>query len=64
MSHKKECGDCSKYREEGHNYCRVCGNHLTAGTVQMPPRPVMYHTNEQYCGHCGGPKRLCKCLAH
>jgi hypothetical protein len=40
--------DCS-----GHDYCRMCGSHLTATERQRPQVEVPLGASEKYCGHCG-----------
>ena len=61
MASAVECEDCEEYREEGHNYCRICGFHLTKGFVQNVRLAIAYNTAEKYCGYCGGLKRVCPC---
>ena len=56
-----KCTDCDKYKNEGHNYCRMCGFHLTKGFVQYVRIAVAYFTNEKYCGYCGKLRKNCKC---
>ena len=56
-----ECSECGKYREQGHNYCRMCGFHLTKGFVQYVRNAIVYNVNEKYCGYCGKPRKECKC---
>lgn len=59
---KQQCEHCEKYKKEGHNYCRMCGHHLTKGFVQFVRIALAYTTAERYCGYCGGLKNACKCL--
>jgi len=58
---KQRCGDCDKYEKQNHNYCRMCGFHLTKGKVQYVRNALAYFTNEKFCGYCGGQKNKCKC---
>lgn len=57
----KKCANCEKYKGNGHNYCRMCGYHLTKGFVQHVKIAVVYHVNEKYCGHCGKKHDQCDC---
>ena len=59
---KYGCKDCEKYKREGHNYCRMCGFHLTKGYVQYVRMATAYYVNEKFCGYCGGPRRECSCV--
>ena len=34
MINREPCSRCEDYRSQGHNYCRVCGFHLTKDYVQ------------------------------
>lgn len=56
-----KCEKCDDYAKEGHNYCRLCGYHLTKGHVQYVRVAVAYFTNEKFCGYCGGIKNKCSC---
>lgn len=58
---KDKCKECDKYAKSGHNYCRICGFHLTKGFVQNVRIAVAYFTNEKYCGYCGKTRNNCKC---
>ena len=62
MGSSLKCGDCEKYGQQGHNYCRMCGNQLTKGYVPNVRVAVAYYTNEKFCGYCGGRKNECSCL--
>ncbi len=62
MANKSQCDSCESYKKEGHNYCRMCGFHLTKGYVQSVRLAVGYYTNEKFCGYCGGPKHECSCI--
>ncbi|CEJ72077.1 hypothetical protein BN1195_04434 [Chryseobacterium oranimense G311] len=55
------CNECEKYKKEGHNYCRMCGFHLTNGFVQNVRIAVGYFTNEKFCGYCGKKRNDCTC---
>ena len=57
----RKCKDCDKYKNAGHNYCRMCGSHLTNGFVQNVRIAVGYNTSEKYCGYCGKLRNNCKC---
>lgn len=59
---KYGCSSCEEYEKDGHNYCRMCGYHLTKGCVQYVKQAVAFYANEKYCGYCGGPKRQCRCV--
>lgn len=59
---KRRCGKCDEYAKAGHNYCRMCGYHLTEGLVQFVKLAVAYYVNEKFCGYCGGPKDDCLCV--
>lgn len=61
MPPKQECQFCDQYRRDGHNYCRMCGFHLTKGYVQHMRIGHMYNSNEKYCGYCGKARAECKC---
>jgi hypothetical protein len=61
MSEKQGCKHCEKYKRAGHNYCRMCGFHLTTGYVQNVRLASAYFTDEKFCGYCGGPKHQCSC---
>jgi len=58
---KRRCEECQRYQDRGHNYCRMCGFHLTKGYVQHVRNAEAYHVNEKFCGYCGGPQRNCSC---
>jgi len=58
---KQKCSECNNYAKAGHNYCRMCGFHLTKGFVQYVRIAVSYFTNEKYCGYCGKLRKECKC---
>jgi hypothetical protein len=60
-SSNRKCPKCEKYKSAGHNYCRICGFHLTKGHVQNVRHGVVYSTNEKFCGYCGGAKQKCGC---
>lgn len=62
MSKHQKCSDCENYKQQGHNYCRMCGYHLTKGYVQYVRLAVAYNTNEKFCGYCGGKKNECSCV--
>jgi len=53
---------CSKCEEnkKGHNFCRMCGEHLTAGYAQNTRIAVTYFTNEKFCGYCGASREVCE----
>lgn len=55
------CGKCDDYKRQGHNYCRMCGEHLTKSHVQKVRVAKVYHVNERYCGYCGSQKEYCDC---
>ncbi len=61
MSYNQKCRDCEDYQRQGHNYCRMCGFHLTRGNVQHVRIAVIYNTSEKFCGYCGGLKHQCSC---
>jgi RNA polymerase subunit RPABC4/transcription elongation factor Spt4 len=61
MSAKQECQECQKYKEQGHNYCRMCGFYLTKGYFPFVPVAEIYRTDEKFCGYCGKPRNECKC---
>jgi hypothetical protein len=58
----KNCKDCDKYKERGHNYCRMCGFYFKQGYVENVAIADAYHVNEKFCGYCGGPPNKCKCV--
>lgn len=58
---KQKCKYCDSYLKEGHNYCRMCGYHLTKGFSQNPRVAVAYNTDERYCGNCGKLRKKCDC---
>ncbi len=61
---QRKCSNCDNYKKQGHNYCRMCGYHLTKGFVQQVKKGVVYNTNEKFCGYCGGEKKDdCSCYA-
>jgi len=62
MANKLKCSYCHDYEKQGHNYCRMCGFHLTAGYVQYIRLAEGYNTSEKFCGYCGGPKYRCSCV--
>lgn len=62
MATTHRCSHCEKYERQGHNYCRMCGFHLTAGYVQHVGVATIYHVNERFCGCCGGPAGRCRCV--
>lgn len=47
------CPFCEEYARNGHNYCRMCGSHLTVEQKQRAEVPVSCEASEKYCGHCG-----------
>ena len=57
----EKCPRCEEYKKEGHNYCRICGYHLTKGYAQSVKLATAYFTDEKYCGYCGGVKDNCRC---
>lgn len=59
---KQMCPHCEEYKKQGHNYCRICGYHLTKGFVQYAKLATAYNTNEKYCGYCGDTKNNRKCI--
>lgn len=61
MSNRQKCGKCDDYKQQGHNYCRICGYHLTKGYAQYARLALAYFASENFCGYCGGPKRDCSC---
>lgn len=61
MGHKNKCNKCDEYKKVGHNYCRMCGYHLTKGYVQYVRLALAYYTNEKFCGYCGKLRNDCKC---
>jgi len=60
MSNMK-CSYCDEYAKQGHNYCLMCGYHLTKGYSQYPKVAVEHDTSENYCGFCGKEKDKCSC---
>ena len=58
---RTKCNNCNNYQKAGHNYCRMCGFHLTKGFVQKVRIAVVYNTNEKFCGYCGKTRVNCKC---
>ena len=58
---KNKCNECDKYQKAGHNYCRMCGYHLTKGYVQYVRLALAYYTNEKFCGYCGKLRSNCNC---
>ncbi len=56
-----KCSKCDDYKKKGHNYCRMCGFHLTKGQVQHVRLALAYHVNEKFCGYCGDSKDKCTC---
>lgn len=56
------CSRCEEYKKEGHNYCRMCGYHLTKGYAQYAKLAIAYFSDEKYCGYCGGIKNKCNCI--
>lgn len=61
MSINQKCNECDEYKNQGHNYCRMCGHHLTKGYVQSSRVAGAYKTNEKYCGCCGNLINKCFC---
>lgn len=56
------CSNCDKYKKMLHNYCKMCGFHLTKGYVQYVRRVSCNYTTERFCGYCGKLIRSgCKC---
>ena len=55
------CDECETNRQNGHNYCRKCGYHLTKGFVQNVRVATVYYAHEKYCGYCGKKQDDCKC---
>ena len=53
------CPDCEDYDTAGHNYCRICGSHLTAGKPMAAEVVAPYVDREKYCGYCGRPRDKC-----
>lgn len=47
------CPFCDEYAQKGHNYCRMCGSHLSVGREPRPEVPAILEPAEKYCGHCG-----------
>jgi hypothetical protein len=62
MTQKQRCDRCDDYQRQNHNYCRMCGFHLTKGYVQDVRIAEVYRTDEKFCGYCGGKKHECKCV--
>ena len=58
---KQECTYCADYKRQGHNYCRICGYHLSKGYCNNVKVAVAYNDSEKYCGYCGGFKYECSC---
>lgn len=58
---KVQCSKCEKYRRAGHNFCRMCGFHLTEGFVQRARVADAYRVEEKFCGYCGVPAGQCRC---
>jgi hypothetical protein len=56
------CKQCDKYKQRGHNYCRMCGFHLRKGYAPRARLALAYYTNEKFCGYCGGTKQACSCV--
>lgn len=61
MMASKGCKHCEKYKRVGHNYCRMCGFHLTKGYVQNVRVAAVYNVSERFCGYCGRPKHGGQC---
>lgn len=61
MAKKQRCDACDRYEEQVHNYCRMCGYHLTKGWVQKLRQLVLWATNEKHCGYCGKTRAECEC---
>jgi hypothetical protein len=53
----ERCDQCEDYQAQEHNYCRMCGFHLTKVYVQYVRLAVTYNTQEKFCGYCGGAKQ-------
>ena len=62
MTNRHQCSYCEDYKQQHHNYCRMCGFHLTEGHVPYVRLALIYNTNEKFCGYCGGPKDECPCV--
>lgn len=58
---KTKCPDCDKYAKDSHNYCSMCGYHLTKGYAQYARIAMAYFSNEKFCGYCGKPRNNCHC---
>jgi len=56
-----KCKKCDSYEKAGHNYCRICGYHLTNGFTQYTKIAEGYSTDELFCGYCGDSRNNCKC---
>ena len=56
------CDQCQQYKNQGHNYCRVCGRFLREGELRYVRLAHTYFHHEKFCGYCGGPKRACECI--
>jgi hypothetical protein len=56
-----KCRACERHEKDGHNFCRICGFHLTKGYVQYPRNPVVCSPDEKYCGYCGEERDQCNC---
>lgn len=61
MSNQSKCDKCDTYSKAGHNYCKMCGYHLTKGHTQYIRVAVENFTNEKFCGYCGKEIKDCKC---
>jgi hypothetical protein len=53
------CPYCEDYDTAGHNYCRMCGSHLTAGKPRSGEVHARYSAVEKYCGYCGKQRDKC-----
>jgi hypothetical protein len=62
MNQKTECDHCEEYRKQGHNYCRICGFHLTKGYAKNAQLAAGYYSNEKFCGYCGALRAACECI--
>jgi hypothetical protein len=56
---KHLCPFCEEYARGGHNYCRMCGSHLTVEQPQRPEVAAEFEAAEKYCGHCGRNRLDC-----
>jgi hypothetical protein len=54
------CPYCIEYDQAGHNYCRMCGSHLSAAQERRPEVGAVHHLPEKYCGECGRERSLCE----